>query len=101
MPTLLDSGGNARKDEVYGTRTRCARCRRELVWMMTYRGGKPRPFDAEPLPIRYDVERIGWAPCTLTVAGRQRRCMAPRSLHPPQSRPMNVLTVHECLRRAA
>lgn len=101
MLTLLDNGGKAWRGEVYGTRTRCVRCRREVVWMMTYRSGKPLPFDAEPLPTRYDVERIGWAPCTLTVAGRQRRCMAPRSLHPPHSHPANVLTVHECLRTAA
>lgn len=101
MLNLADDGPKRRTELVHGTRTRCSRCGKGIMWMLTYRNGKPLPFDLEPLPTRYDVERIGWAPCTMAVGGRQRRCMAPRGLHPPQSRPANVLTVHECLRPVA
>lgn len=98
MPTLGSPQVTTREEAVYGTRHHCIRCRRAVHWMITCRGGRPLPFDLEPLPVRYDSQHTGWAPGMFPIGGRLRRCMAPWTKFTPerQATLSIVLTVHTC-----
>ncbi len=87
-----------REGNVYGSRTRCLRCQRPILWMITHRSGQPLPFNPDPLPTRYDTEHTGWAPGMFPIGTRVRRCMAPWTEFPHHRRAgiANVLTLHAC-----
>jgi hypothetical protein len=98
LPTLGVNGVTPREEAVYGARHHCVRCRRPVHWMITNRGGRPQPFDPDPLPARYDTQHAGWAPGMFPILGRLRRCMAPWTAFTPerQATIAIVLTLHVC-----
>jgi hypothetical protein len=94
VPTLRLTDVTDGQEVVHGSQTQCPHCHHRIHWMITYQGGRPAPFDPEPLPTRYDTEHTGWAPGMFPIQGHPRLCMAPRNEHTRQ--PANVLNLHTC-----
>lgn len=86
------------QESVYASEHHCIRCRNPVRWMITYEQGRPRAFDLDVLPVRYDVEHTGWAPGLFRIGGRMRYCMAPVTCFTAERQAgiANVLTVHQC-----
>lgn len=93
MPTLRTEERTDSEERVYGIRQKCPRCRRPILWLITYRNGCPAPFDPQPAQDTPD----GWAPGMYTIGGRKRLCMLPRALHTPTTPPGGMLQIHHCL----
>ena len=98
MPTLRDTAAADNEGAVLASRYHCLKCQRPVLWMLTHPDGRPQPFDVDPIPVRYDSERTGWAPGLFPIAGRIRRVMAPRSAFAAarQGGFANVLNLHTC-----
>lgn len=100
MPTLREQQITVSKETINAPH-HCLRCRRPVRWMITYEGGRPRSFDSEPLPSRYDTDHTGWAPGSFLIGARMRYCMAPVTAFTAERQAgiACVLTVHKCQTR--
>lgn len=105
MPTLRTEERTDSEEQVYGVWQKCPQCHRPIMWMTTYRNGRPAPFNPQALCVAElgglsgpQLAEDGWAPAMYTIGGRKRLCMAPVALRPPgESSPERVMTLHHCL----
>lgn len=94
MPTLRVAQVTHSQEAVLASHHHCPHCLRDVLWMITYLGGRPLPFNPRPLSPRRAPD--GWAPGMFPIGGRQRLCMAPTAAHDPPRRFARVHTVHHC-----